>query len=63
MRKATRPALLELAAGDDFYLPVGPVAKRLADTTVRMLGYNRSIPGPTLKGAAGWRLPATYQRR
>jgi FtsP/CotA-like multicopper oxidase with cupredoxin domain len=27
----------------------GPVAKRLGDNTVRMLGYNGSIPGPTLK--------------
>jgi FtsP/CotA-like multicopper oxidase with cupredoxin domain len=47
--EATRPALLELADGDDLNLRIGPVAKRLGDTTVRMLGYNGSIPGPTLK--------------
>jgi FtsP/CotA-like multicopper oxidase with cupredoxin domain len=47
--EATRPALLELADGDTFELRIGPVAKRLGDTTVRMLGYNGSIPGPTLK--------------
>jgi FtsP/CotA-like multicopper oxidase with cupredoxin domain len=47
--EATRPELLELADGDAFHLRVGPVAKRLAGTTVRMLGYNGSIPGPTLK--------------
>jgi FtsP/CotA-like multicopper oxidase with cupredoxin domain len=47
--EATRPALLELADGDTFDLRIGPVAKRLGDTTVRMLGYNGSIPGPTLK--------------
>jgi FtsP/CotA-like multicopper oxidase with cupredoxin domain len=29
------------------------VAKRLGDTTVRMLGYNGSIPGPTLKVRQG----------
>jgi FtsP/CotA-like multicopper oxidase with cupredoxin domain len=29
------------------------VAKRLGDTTVRMLGYNGSIPGPTLKVPQG----------
>src|SRR5215468_7859759 len=46
--EATRPALLELADGDAFDLRIGPVAKRLGDTTVRMLGYNGSIPGPTL---------------
>ncbi len=47
--EATRPALLELAGGDVFDLRIGAVAKRLGDTTVRMLGYNGSIPGPTLK--------------
>jgi FtsP/CotA-like multicopper oxidase with cupredoxin domain len=47
--EATRPELLELADGDAFHLRVGPVAKRLAGTTVRMLGYNGSIPGPVLK--------------
>jgi FtsP/CotA-like multicopper oxidase with cupredoxin domain len=47
--EATRPQLLELADGDTLDLTVGPVAKRLGDTTVRMLGYNGSVPGPTLK--------------
>ncbi len=47
--EATRPELLELAPGDTLELRVGPVAKRLGEATVRMLGYNGSIPGPTLK--------------
>jgi FtsP/CotA-like multicopper oxidase with cupredoxin domain len=34
-------------------LHVGPVAKRLGEVTVRMLGYNNSIPGPTLKVQQG----------
>jgi hypothetical protein len=34
-------------------LTVGPVAKRLGDSVVRMLGYNGSIPGPTLKVGQG----------
>src|SRR5215471_9021175 len=51
--EATRPALLELAGSDVFDLRIGAVAKRLGDTTVRMLGYNGSIPGPTLKVAQG----------
>ena len=50
---ATRPELVELADGDDLHLRIGPVAKRLGDTTVRMLGYNGSIPGPTLKVRQG----------
>ena len=51
--EAARPQLLELAQGDTLDLRVGPVAKRLGDTTVRMLGYNGSIPGPTLKVQQG----------
>jgi FtsP/CotA-like multicopper oxidase with cupredoxin domain len=51
--EAGRPELLELADGDTLNLQVSPVAKRLGDTTVRMLGYNGSIPGPTLKVAQG----------
>jgi FtsP/CotA-like multicopper oxidase with cupredoxin domain len=51
--EAGRPQLLELAPGDTLDLQVGPVAKRLGDITVRMLGYNGSVPGPTLKVAQG----------
>jgi FtsP/CotA-like multicopper oxidase with cupredoxin domain len=51
--EATRPELLELAPGDTLDLRVGPVAKRLGEATVRMLGYNGSIPGPTLKVQQG----------
>ena len=50
---AGRPQLLELAGGDTLDLRIGPVAKRLGDSTVRMLGYNGSIPGPTLKVQQG----------
>jgi FtsP/CotA-like multicopper oxidase with cupredoxin domain len=51
--EAGRPELLELAPGDTLELRVGPVAKRLGDSVVRMLGYNGSIPGPTLKVQQG----------
>jgi FtsP/CotA-like multicopper oxidase with cupredoxin domain len=51
--EAGRPALLELAPDDTLDLRVGPVAKRLGEATVRMLGYNGSIPGPTLKVQQG----------
>ena len=51
--EAGRPQLLELAPGDTLDLTVGPVAKRLGDTRVRMLGYNGSVPGPTLKVREG----------
>jgi FtsP/CotA-like multicopper oxidase with cupredoxin domain len=51
--EAGRPQLLELAPGDTLELRVGPVAKRLSETTVRMLGYNGSIPGSTLRVRQG----------
>jgi FtsP/CotA-like multicopper oxidase with cupredoxin domain len=41
--------LVELSDGDEFDLRIAPVAKPLGDATVRMLAYNGSIPGPTLK--------------
>src|SRR5512132_2682024 len=47
--EATRPELVELNDGDEFNLEIIPVAKRIGDATVRMLAYNGSIPGPTLK--------------
>jgi FtsP/CotA-like multicopper oxidase with cupredoxin domain len=51
--EAGRPAVLELADGDTLELRVGAVAKRLGDARVRMLAYNGSIPGPTLKVRQG----------
>jgi FtsP/CotA-like multicopper oxidase with cupredoxin domain len=53
LAEAGRPQLLELAPGDTLDLTIGPVAKQLGDTTVRMLGYNGSIPGPTIKVQQG----------
>jgi FtsP/CotA-like multicopper oxidase with cupredoxin domain len=51
--EAGRPRLLELADGDTLKLRIAPVAKTLGDTTVRMLAYKGSIPGPTLKVRQG----------
>src|ERR687891_925004 len=53
---AGRPDLVELADGDSFDLRIAPVRKQLGDATVRMLAYNGSIPGPTLKVAEGSRV-------
>jgi len=47
--EATRPEVVELSDGDTFDLEIAPVTKRIGDATVRMLAYNGSIPGPTLK--------------
>jgi FtsP/CotA-like multicopper oxidase with cupredoxin domain len=51
--EAARPQVVELSDGDEFALEIIPVAKLLGDTTVRMLAYNGSIPGPTLKVPQG----------
>jgi FtsP/CotA-like multicopper oxidase with cupredoxin domain len=51
--EAGRPRLLELADGDTLKLRIAPAAKTLGDATVRMLAYNGSIPGPTLKVRQG----------
>jgi FtsP/CotA-like multicopper oxidase with cupredoxin domain len=51
--EACAPELVELSDGDQFDLRIAPVAKRLGDATVRMLAYNGSIPGPTLRVKEG----------
>jgi FtsP/CotA-like multicopper oxidase with cupredoxin domain len=47
------PELAELSDGDEFELRIAPVTKELEGETVRMLAYNGSIPGPTLKVRQG----------
>ena len=47
--RAVAPSVVELADGDTTELHIGPVVKRVGDADVRMLAYNGSIPGPTLK--------------
>ena len=39
--------------GQSVRLRIAPVAKRIGDATVRMLAYNGSVPGPTLRVAEG----------
>ena len=53
LQGAGAPELVELADTDQFDLRIAPVAKRLGDATVRMLAYNGSIPGPTLRVRQG----------
>ena len=53
LAEASRPELLAIGHASTVRLTIAPVAKRLGDTTVRMLGYNGSVPGPTLQVAEG----------
>ncbi|HSC50703.1 MAG TPA: multicopper oxidase domain-containing protein, partial [Gaiellaceae bacterium] len=50
---ARETELVELADGDEFALEILPVRKRIGDATVRMLAYNGSVPGPTLRVPQG----------
>ena len=61
---AARPSeLVELADGDQYDLRIAPVAKQLGDATVRMLAYNGSIPGPTLKVREGSEIVVNIENR
>jgi FtsP/CotA-like multicopper oxidase with cupredoxin domain len=51
--EAGKTELVELADGDEFELEIVPVKKQIGDATVRMLAYNGSVPGPTLKVPQG----------
>ena len=53
LQEAGAPESVELADTDQFDLRIAPVAKQLGDATVRMLAYNGSIPGPTLRVRQG----------
>jgi FtsP/CotA-like multicopper oxidase with cupredoxin domain len=53
LSEARRPEVVELSDGDEFELEIVPVKKRIGDATVRMLAYNGSVPGPTLKVPQG----------
>jgi FtsP/CotA-like multicopper oxidase with cupredoxin domain len=54
--EARAAEVVELDDRDHFELTIAPVAKRLGEDTVRMLAYNGSIPGPTLRVREGTQL-------
>ena len=45
--------VVDLQDGDTFDLHITPVTKQIGDATVRMLAYNGSVPGPTLRVPQG----------
>jgi FtsP/CotA-like multicopper oxidase with cupredoxin domain len=45
--------VVELSDGDEFDLAIAPVTKEIDGNTLRMLAYNGSIPGPTLRVKQG----------
>ena len=53
---AVDTGVLDLADGDTIDLRIAPVVKRLGGAAVRMLAYNGSVPGPTLRVSEGSKL-------
>src|SRR5688572_12503012 len=49
LRDAAPTQIVELSDRDIFDLEITPVRKRIGDAVVRMLAYNGSVPGPTLR--------------
>jgi FtsP/CotA-like multicopper oxidase with cupredoxin domain len=51
--KAVASTLVTVADGERIELRIAPVEKQVEDAAVRMLAYNGSVPGPTLKVRQG----------
>ncbi|MCC6791297.1 MAG: multicopper oxidase domain-containing protein, partial [Thermomicrobiales bacterium] len=50
---ATTTEIVDLADGDAYELVAAPVRKRIGGSEVRLLAYNGSVPGPTLRVRQG----------
>ena len=46
---ANKPLIIDVAPSESIDLRIHPIAKSIGQDTVRMLSYNGSIPGPTLR--------------
>src|SRR5919198_626685 len=53
LAEAAGTQVIDVPDGDSFQLRIAPVAKQIGDATVRMLAYNGSVPGPTLRVREG----------
>jgi FtsP/CotA-like multicopper oxidase with cupredoxin domain len=61
LAEAEATPVLELEDGEELDLRIAPVAKNLGEGPVRMLAYNGSIPGPTLRVREGSELVVGVQ--
>jgi len=53
LEECVTPAVVDLAADEVFDLRIAPVVKQIGENRVRMIAYNGSIPGPTLRVREG----------
>ncbi|HEU4480821.1 MAG TPA: multicopper oxidase family protein [Actinomycetota bacterium] len=51
--QAARSSIVDVGPDETFDLRIGPVSKTIGDDAIRMLAYNGSIPGPTLRVRQG----------
>jgi FtsP/CotA-like multicopper oxidase with cupredoxin domain len=58
-----RPEVIDVPDGGSIDLRIAPVAKRIGEAIVRMLAYNGSIPGPTLRVAEGSEIVVNVENR
>jgi FtsP/CotA-like multicopper oxidase with cupredoxin domain len=56
-------SVVSMADGESFDLRIGPVTKAIGGATVRMLAYNGSVPGPTLRVAEGSTITVNVENR
>jgi FtsP/CotA-like multicopper oxidase with cupredoxin domain len=57
---AGKTQVIKLRDGDVFRLFAGMIRKRIGDSTVEMLAYNSSIPGPTLRVEQGSKITVDF---
>jgi FtsP/CotA-like multicopper oxidase with cupredoxin domain len=53
LEESVAPSIVSLADGDTYAIRIAPVVKTLGTDRVRMLTYNGSVPGPTLRVQQG----------
>jgi len=61
--EARATEVVELGDGELFEMTIQPVAKRIGDDKVRMLGYGGSVPGPTLRAPEGGEIRVHVENR
>jgi FtsP/CotA-like multicopper oxidase with cupredoxin domain len=60
---AVGTGVVALGDGSRYDLAAGPVRKRIGDAEVRMLAYNGSVPGPTLRVEQGSTVMVNFTNR
>src|SRR3954464_7687010 len=63
LSRARPTEVVELAGSELFEMSIEPVSKQIGSDTVRMLGYNGSVPGPTLRVPEGAEIQVRVETR